>query len=159
MLGRQGLASGHGRREMTRKLRRALALCSLLLLAVPVGAHHAVQAQFDFGNELVLAGVLRRVEFINPHVYLHLDVTDEATGEVTRWGFETIGPHAFRRAGFTREFKVGETYTFVGHRARDGHNLGFIVAVLLPDGRKITIYSGDPVASCKGHHDPECYAR
>ena len=144
---------------MTSRLLGALALCSLLLAAVPVGAHHAVQAQFDFDEEFVLTGVLGKLEWINPHVYLHLDVTDEATGEVTRWEFETIGPHAFRRAGFTREFKVGETYTFEGHQARDGDDLGFIVAVLLPDGRKITIYSGDPVASCKGHHDPECYAR
>ena len=144
---------------MTRRLLRALALCSLLLAAVPVGAHHALQAQFDFDDELVLTGVLGRVELINPHVYLHLDVTDEATGEVTRWEFETIGPHAFRRAGFTREFKVGETYTFAGHQARDGHDLGFITAVLLPDSRKITIYSGDPVASCNGHHDLECHGR
>ena len=91
---------------MTSRLLGALALCPLLLAAVPAGAHHAVQAQFDFDKELVLTGVLGRVEFINPHVYLHLDITDEATGEVRRWGFETIGPNAFRGAGYTREFKV-----------------------------------------------------
>ena len=129
---------------MTYRLLGALALCSLLQEAVPVGAHHSVQAQFDFSEELVLTGVLNEFEFINPHVYLHLDVTDEATGKVTRWGFETIGPHAFRRAGFTKEFKEGETYTLVGYKARDGDTSAFIAAALLPDGRKITIYSGNP---------------
>jgi len=144
---------------MTSRLLGALALCSLVLVAEPVGAHHAVQAQFDFEDEFILTGVLGELEWINPHVYLHLDVTDEATGEVTRWAFETIGPNALRRAGHTRETKVGETYTLVGYRARDGHNMGFLKTMRVPDGREITIYSGDPVASCNGHHDPECYAR
>ena len=144
---------------MTGRLLGGLALCVLLLAAVPVWSHHALQAQFDFDRKLILMGVLGKLEWINPHVYLHLDVTDEATGEVTRWAFETIGPNALRRAGHTRDLKVGETYTFVGYRARDGHNMGFLAAMRVPDGREIMIYSGNPVASCNGHADPGCSGR
>lgn len=132
---------------MTFRFATALALCGLLGWVVPLGAHHALQAQFDVNKTVELKGTLERVEWVNPHAYLYLDVKDEKTGAVKRWGWETIGPQALRRAGFTRgpaSFTVGETYTFVGFAALDGTDKAFTTAVLFPDGRKITLWFGDP---------------
>ena len=126
----------------------ALALCGLLSAAVPVLAHHAVQAQFDFEKPVELRGTLAKIEWINPHAYLHFDVKDE-TGKMRRWGFETIGPAALRRAGFARgasSFTIGDIYTVVGYAAKDGSDSAFATAILFPDGRKVTIWFGDPFA-------------
>ena len=134
---------------MKARLAAALALSGLFVWAVPLAAHHALQAQFDVNKTVELKGTLERVEWVNPHAYLYLGVKDEKTGEVKRWGFETIGPQALRRAGFARgpaSFTVGETYTFVGFAALDGSEKAFTTAVLFPDGRKITLWFGDPFA-------------
>lgn len=131
---------------MTLKRSGVLALCALLVSGVAASAHHALQAQFDTEKPITLTGSLARIDWVNPHAYFWLDVKDEK-GEVKQWGFETIGPVALRRAGFTRgpaSFTVGETYTFVGFTARDGGQKAFTTAVQFPDGRKITIWFGDP---------------
>jgi hypothetical protein len=127
----------------------ALALGALLLSVMPLSAHHALQAQFDVNKTIELKGTLERVEWVNPHAYLYLGVKDEKSGATKRWGWETIGPQALRRAGFTRgpaSFTIGETYTFVGFAALDGSDKAFTTAVLFPDGRKITLWFGDPFA-------------
>jgi hypothetical protein len=109
---------------MTNKTSRTLAICGSLFAAVSIWAapHHSVQTQWDFNKPLQLTGVLIKVEWINPHAYIYLDVTDES-GKVKRWAFETIGPAGLRRAGFARgagSLKVGDTYTIAGFAAKNG---------------------------------------
>jgi len=127
----------------------SVAVVGLLCAAAPAPGHHAVQAQFDFDKPIELKGTLAKVEWVNPHAYFRLDVKDE-TGKMRRWGFEAAGPAGLRRAGFARganSFTVGDTYTFVGFMSRDGSDSAYATAVLFPDGRKITIWFGDPFAN------------
>lgn len=134
---------------MRHKLGGVVVLGGLLLWVGSVSAHHALQAQFDTQKSVELKGTLARVDWVNPHAYFWLDVTDE-TGKVRQWGFETVGPTALRQAGFTRgpaSFRIGETYTFVGFLARDGGDRAFTTAVHFADGRKIQLWFGDPNAT------------
>jgi len=76
----------------------------VLLVPPPVMAHHAVQGQFDFQKPLELSGVLTKMEWINPHAQMHLEVTNK-NGTKTNWSFETINPTKLREKGLGRASK------------------------------------------------------
>jgi Family of unknown function (DUF6152) len=132
---------------MGRKLSGLSAVAALLLVVVPVSAHHAIQSQFDPNRPFKLTGVLTKVDWINPHVYFYLDVKDD-TGKVTNWALESTGPAGLRNAGLSRSgfFKVGDTYTVTAVPSRDGWKSGFIRDIKFPDGRVVTIWFSDPRA-------------
>jgi hypothetical protein len=88
-------------RAMKRGIGRLLTVLGLLLAGMPASAHHSVQAQFDLNKPFTITGVVTKVEWINPHSYLYLDVKDDS-GTVKRWAFEMAGPGALRRAGLSR---------------------------------------------------------
>jgi len=121
----------------------------LLLISVAAWAHHSVQAEFDLNKPLTMTGVVTKVEWINPHSYLYLDVKDE-NGNLKHWAFEMAGPGALRRAGLSRAdrggLKAGDTITVNAVAAKDGSDAGLIKDVTLPDGRKFTIWTSDPNA-------------
>lgn len=131
---------------MNYKLCAALAV---LVLAAPAWAHHSVQAEFDLDKPFNVSGVVTKVEWINPHSYLFLDVKD-ATGKVKHWAFEMAGPGALRKAGLSRAdrggLKAGDTITINGVLAKDGTDSGLIRDIKLPDGRVFTIWTDDPNA-------------
>lgn len=115
------------------------ALCVLgLLLAAPLFAHHSVQAEFDIHNKVTLKGTVAKIEWINPHSYLTVNVTD-ADGKVQRWAFEMGGPGALRRAGMSRAdrggLKPGDEVTVAAFPAKDGSTTGFLQELSLSDGR------------------------
>jgi hypothetical protein len=87
-------------------------------------AHHSFAAQYDSSKPLKVAGVITKVEWTNPHVYIYVDTTDKKTGKVTNWGFEMGPPHMLQRAGWKRNsLKIGEAVDVDGWMARDGsHN-------------------------------------
>jgi hypothetical protein len=121
----------------------------LLLISLAAWAHHSVQAEFDLNKPLTMTGVVTKVEWINPHSYLYLDVKDE-NGNMKHWAFEMAGPGALRRAGLSRAdrggLKAGDTITVNAVAAKDGSDAGLIKDVTLPDGRKFTIWTSDPNA-------------
>lgn len=126
-----------------------LGLFASVLLSIPLGAHHAVQAQFDFDRPIEFKGTLSKVEWINPHSYLHLDVKNQA-GEVVTWAFETVGLNGLRQNGLrsaSAGVKIGETYVFKGLRARNGRPVAFLQEVTFPDSRKLLVWAGDPNAN------------
>ena len=82
---------------MKRALGGLIAIIGLLISAMPAMAHHSVQAEFDLNKSLTLTGVVTKVEWINPHSYLYLDVKDDS-GNVKHWAFEMAGPGAARGA-------------------------------------------------------------
>ena len=117
-----------------------------LLLGGSVSAHHSVQAQFDIHKTFTVTGTVAKVEWINPHSYLTINVTD-ADGKVQKWAFELGGPGALRRAGMSREdrggLKPGDEVTASGLAAKDGSNSGFLQELKLADGR-VFKFAADP---------------
>jgi Family of unknown function (DUF6152) len=126
-----------------------IAVIGLLISGTPALAHHSVQAEFDLNKPLTITGVVTKVEWINPHSYLYMDVKDDS-GTVKHWAFEMAGPGALRRAGLSRAdrggLKAGDTITVNAVAAKDGTDAGLIKDVTLPDGRKFTIWTSDPYA-------------
>ncbi len=108
-----------------------------IAVVAPVSAHHSFAAEYDMKQPVTLTGTVTKVEWLNPHAHLYMDVKDE-TGKVSNWDFELQAPNSLIRSGWTRtSIKVGDMITIEGYRAKDGGNLGNAVSVILPDGRKI----------------------
>jgi hypothetical protein len=104
----------------------------------PALAHHAFAAEFDADQPITLTGTITRVEWINPHAWLHIDVEDE-DGNVESWRIEAGSPNTLVRRGLTRESILPGTEIVVfGYRHRDGAN-GRDVS--LPDGSKLFLSS------------------
>jgi Family of unknown function (DUF6152) len=123
---------------------------ALLILALfmvgPASAHHSVQAQFDIHKTFTVSGTVSKVEWINPHSYLTINVKD-TDGKVQKWAFELGGPGALRRAGMSREdrggLKPGDEVTASGLAAKDGSTTGFLQELKLADGR-VFKFAADP---------------
>jgi Family of unknown function (DUF6152) len=112
---------------INKNFRRVLnaAIISLAVLAVStaIHAHHSFAAQYDSKKPMKLSGVVTRVEWTNPHVYIYVDSADAKTKKVTNWGFEMGPPHMLQKAGWKRNsLKIGETVDVEGWMARDGSN-------------------------------------
>jgi hypothetical protein len=116
---------------MKTKLAVVLVGTGLLLAARPVVAHHAFAAEFDADKPVKLTGAVTKVEWMNPHTWFYIDVTDE-TGKVTNWGMEMGSPNGLMRAGWTRNsMKIGDVVTVEASRARDGTSNGNARVVIL----------------------------
>ena len=119
----------------------------VLLLTVTVSswAHHAFSAEFDVDRPVQLRGTIARVEFINPHSWFHIDVTEE-DGTVTRWMIEGGTPNALFRRGVTQNsLPVGIEILVAGFRALDGSNRANGRDMTFSDGRRIFL-SGSSAA-------------
>jgi len=116
-----------------------------LVLAGPSSAHHSVQAQFDVRKTFTISGTVSKVEWINPHSYLTLNVKD-TEGKVQKWAFELAAPGVLRRAGMSREdrggLKPGDEVTVSGLASKDGSNSGWLQELKLSDGRVIKLATG-----------------
>ncbi len=120
-----------------------LVAAGLLVTTLPAFGHHSLYAEFDESQSITLKGVVSKVEWINPHVYLYIDVPD-ANGKVATWSVETFPPNTLRRAGLTRDkLGYGETVTLLGYASRNGSPLAFLRKITFADGRELLISLGD----------------
>lgn len=127
--------------------------CSLLALllgltipGMPTYAHHSVSAEFDLTKRITLQGRVTKIEWMNPHVYLYIDVDHD--GKTSNWACETAGPNTLERQGWSRKsVLIGDRVTVRGYRARDGAFVASAREVVLADGRKLFVgspYDGAP---------------
>jgi uncharacterized protein DUF6152 len=126
---------------MNRNVFRAvLAIGGVLLMSSAVRAHHSFAAAFDENKPVTVTGVMAEIRIENPHSWFFVNVTD-ATGKVTRWGFEGNTPTSLIRAGYKRDaLKVGDKVTVTGSRARDlTANMGAAREIKLEDGRSFIV--------------------
>ncbi len=113
-----------------------LVLALLSLATFTASAHHSVAGQFDSSKRLQLTGTISEVDWINPHVYIHLDVQDEK-GAVTPWRLETLPTAMLRKAGLTKDMIMGGgmAVTVDAYLARDGtQNLAWVLKLTYDDG-------------------------
>lgn len=114
----------------------ALALASFLVTG-SAQAHHAFSTEFDVSKPLDFTGKVSKVELINPHSWIHVDVTDAAGNTVT-WMIEGGSPNALVRRGVTKNsVPVGSELHVIGYQARDGSNKGVGRNITFADGREL----------------------
>ena len=112
------------------------AVATLLATTAPIQAHHAFAAEYDSKTMLTLTGTITKVEWTNPHVYVHIDVKD-TTGKVATWSVEGYPPNTLKRTGFPRDvLHQGEQITVTAYKAKDGSNTGAGREVTFKDGSK-----------------------
>ena len=116
-----------------------LAVLAVLLVAASTAlAHHSVAGQFDTTKSVTLKGSISKVEWINPHIYVYLDVK-EADGTVATWALETLPTRMMRQAGLSKESVMGspgELVSVVAVPARDGtKHVAWISKITYADGR------------------------
>jgi len=128
--------------------------CLVTLLAVLYGvasaafAHHSVVGEFDRGKTLTLKGTISKVSWMNPHIYVYVDVK-EADGTVSNWALETLPTAMMRKAGLTKEAVMGTPGEIVSVNiipARDGtKHLGWISKITYSDGRYYELGGTGPI--------------
>lgn len=118
-------------------IRPALALALLITATPTLQAHHSFSAEYDIDKPVTLTGKLVKVEWINPHGWLHLEVKNK-DGKAEQWAIETGGPNALLRRGIRKtDFPIGSELVVKGYRAKSGKLAINGVSIKLPDGRSL----------------------
>ena len=101
-----------------RKNLLSLIIVGMLLVAVPLVAHHSISAEFDTSKPITFTGVVKKVAWMNPHIYTHVEVK-QADGKILEYRVEGGPPNALYRSGWREDsLKVGETVKVSGIRAK-----------------------------------------
>jgi Family of unknown function (DUF6152) len=133
--------------RMVHALVGALLACAM---ATGASAHHSFAAEFDANQPVELRGTITKMEWINPHSWLHIDVKN-TDGTTTPWMIEGATPNTLLRRGFTREaVKAGTEITIIGYRAKNGANRANGRDLILPDGSRLFMQSSGTGAPDEG---------
>jgi hypothetical protein len=134
---------------MRKRFALILGAGALLLAAVPAWAHHAFAAEFDANKPVKFKGTVSKMEWINPHAWIHIDVKGD-DGKVTTWMIEAAAPNSLLRRGFTKySLLAGTEIVIEGFQAKDGSNRANGSVITFTDGRKLFVgnAAGDPGAA------------
>jgi hypothetical protein len=131
---------------MRRKLAAVIAGVVLVPAAVPVWAHHAFDAEFDSKKPVKFRGTVTKMEWINPHAWIHIDVKGD-DGKVVSWMIEAAAPNALLRRGWTKtSLLAGTEIVIEGFQAKNGTNRANGSLITFTDGRKLFVGSSGDAA-------------
>jgi len=135
--------------NVRRRLLALLVVSFLLVAAAAAQAHHSFSGAFDVTKQATLKGVISKIDWVNPHVYIYLDVK-ETDGKITTWAIESLPTNHLRNAGITRQdiwnnASAGEVVTVHAYEAKDlaNHRAGWLLRITYADGHFLHL-SGDP---------------
>jgi hypothetical protein len=118
-----------------------IAACLIAAAALPAWAHHSFASEFDVSKPVKLEGTVTKMEWINPHSWIHIDVKNP-DGTVTSWMIEGGSPNALLRRGFTKHsLEPGSQIIVEGYQAKDGANRANGRDLTFSDGRKLFLGS------------------
>ena len=121
------------------------AALAALACALPAIAHHSFSAEFDSGKTVILHGVVSKVDWINPHIFVYLDVKDES-GKTVTWELQSLPPLFFRGSGLTKDVLLSnkQEVTVTANPAKDGTRAyGFMTKLVYPDGHVFSMSPQD----------------
>ena len=132
--------------RISRNVGRVIMALGVLLAAIPLNAHHSFSAAFDENRPVNLQGTVTKIELVNPHSWIWLDVKG-ADGTVRNWGIEGGPPTNLFRNGITKgTLPVGTEIKLFGYQAKSGETKGVGVFVEFLDGRKVFMGGSAPGA-------------
>lgn len=131
---------------MRMRITIVMAFAGMLTALIPLWGHHAFQAEFDEDKPVKLSGKITKMEWINPHSWIHIDVQGE-DGAAVPWMIEAGTPNTMVRRGFTRNSLLPGTEIVVeGFLARDGSNKANGFSITFTDGRRLFVGGSAPSA-------------
>lgn len=134
---------------MPNRLCFAVAGAVLLLAAIPGEAHHSFAAEFDIGKPVNVHGTVTKVDWVNPHSWIYVDVKG-VDGNVTNWHFELGSPNALFRLGWKKDaVPQGIEVDISGYRAKTGEPIANAVSVMLPNGKELFTGGSAPTSNGK----------
>jgi hypothetical protein len=133
----------------------AMVAAGFFLAVESAFAHHAFSAEFDANTPIKLEGTVAKMEWVNPHAWIYVDVK-KPDGTIEQWKIEGGTPNALFRRGFTKDsLKAGTVIVVSGFRAKDGTLKGNGRDLTFPDGRKLFLGSSGTGAPADGRDPTE----
>ncbi len=120
------------------------AIAAAVLAAAPLAAHHSFAAEYDSQKPITLTGKFTKMDWVNPHSWIHMEAVNPATGKMETWDIETGPPNTLYRNGWRKDMmKEGEEIVVTGSLAKNGSNTINARSVKTPDGRTLLAGSSE----------------
>lgn len=120
------------------------AMAGLLLAAAPLAAHHSFAAEYDSTKRITLTGTFTKMDWVNPHSWIHMEAVNPATGKMEKWDIETGPPNTLYRNGWRpNAIAPGAEIVVTGALAKNGSNTINAQSVRTPDGKTLLAGSSE----------------